>query len=171
MFPKPDEEPIQDAKPRPAKPAYKGLPAHRDSEVFEALRDRSKNAATKPAVLLACLGQRRDFGPREQFTSNLFMVAGIDWPELEGPSPEEIVAKAKELGTGLVVLASSGKVYASEAIPAAQAAKDAGLTVYIAGRKTEAGDGADGVIDAEIYDGMDVVAFLNDTLDKLGVAK
>jgi len=147
------------------------LPARRDSEVFEALRDRAAGAATQPAVLLACLGDRRDFGPREQFTSNLFMVAGIDWPELEGPTPAEIVAKAKELGTPVVVLASSAKVYAAQAVAAARAAKDAGLTVFLAGRKTEVGEGADDVIDKEIYDGMDVVAFLNDTLDTLGVAK
>ncbi|MDR1808152.1 MAG: methylmalonyl-CoA mutase family protein [Propionibacteriaceae bacterium] len=171
MFPKPDEDPIQDVLPRPAKPVYGGLAAHRDSEVFEALRDRTAAAATPPQVLLACLGERRDFGPREQFTSNLFMVAGIGWPELEGPTPDAIVAKAQELGTPIVVLASSAKVYAAQAVAAAQAAKAAGLTVYIAGRQAEAGEGADGVIDAEIFDGMDVVAFLNDTLDKLGVAK
>ncbi|MDR1512782.1 MAG: methylmalonyl-CoA mutase family protein [Propionibacteriaceae bacterium] len=170
MFPKPDEEPIADVVPRPPRPTRAGLTAHRDSEVFEALRDRSANAAKRPAILLACLGERRDFGPREQFTSNLFMVAGIDWPEIEGPTPDQIVAKAKEVGTPIVVLASSAKVYAEQAAPAAQAAKAAGLTVHIAGRKTEAA-GADGLIDAEIFDGMDVVAFLNDTLDKLGVAK
>jgi methylmalonyl-CoA mutase len=147
------------------------LPAERDSAVFEALRDRTAASATKPTVLLACLGARRDFGPREQFTSNLLMVAGIDWPELEGPTPDQIVAQAKALGTPIVVLASSAAVYADQAVPAAQAAKQAGLTVYIAGRLNEAGEGAAAVIDAEIYDGMDVVAFLNDTLDQLGAAK
>jgi len=171
MFPKPDETPLADVVPRPARPAYQGLPARRDSEVFEALRDRAAGADSPPAVLLACLGDRRDFGPREQFTSNLFMVAGIDWPELQGPTPAEIVANARELGTSIVVLASSAKVYADQAVAAARAAKQAGLTVYLAGRKAEAGEGADDVIDAEIFDGMDVVAFLNDTLDTLGVAK
>jgi len=29
----------------------------------------------------------------------------------------------------------------------------------------------DSVIDGEVYDGMDVAAFLSDTLDRLGVAK
>jgi methylmalonyl-CoA mutase len=174
MFPKPDEDPISDVVPRPARPAYQGLPIRRDSEVFEALRDRTAQAVAagqKPAVVLACLGQRRDFGAREQFTSNLFMVAGIDWPELEGPTPAEIVAKAQAVGTSIVVLASSAKVYAAEAVAAAQAAKQAGLTVYLAGRVSEAGDGAADLIDAEIFDGMNVVTFLNDTLDKLGVAK
>jgi methylmalonyl-CoA mutase len=171
MFPKPDEEPLE-CLPRPATPAYAGLAPHRDAEVFEALRDRTAAAAQKPAVLLACLGQRRDFGAREQFTSNLLMVAGLDWPEIEDATPAAIVAKAQEVGTSIVILASSAKVYADQAIPTAQALKDAGIAhVYIAGRLKEAGDGAADLIDTEIYDGMDVVAFLTKTLDRLGVAK
>jgi hypothetical protein len=99
------------------------------------------------------------------------MVAGIDWPELEGPTPDQIVAKAAELGTGVVVLASSAKVYADQGLAAARAAHQAGLHVCLAGRKTEIGDQAEAVIDAEIFDGMDIVAFLNQLLDRLGVAK
>ncbi|MDR1264659.1 MAG: methylmalonyl-CoA mutase family protein [Propionibacteriaceae bacterium] len=171
MFPKPDEEPITDIIPRPPRPPRDGLQPRRDSAVFEALRDRSAAADPRPAVLLACLGARRDFGAREQFTSNLLMVAGIDWPELEGPTPDQIVAKAEELGIGIVVLASSAKVYADQGLAAGRAAKQAGLFVCLAGRRGEIGAGAEDVIDAEIFDGMDIVAFLNQILDRLGVAK
>ncbi len=175
MFPKQDEEPLTGALPRPARPAWTGLTPHRDAEVFEALRDRSRahqnKTGRKPTVLLACLGDRRDFGGREQFTTNLLLVGGIDFPEAEGPTPEQIVAQAKAKGTGMVILASSTKVYAAEALAAARAAKAAGLEVWIAGRKAEVGDEAvNELIDGEIYDGMDVVAFLTDTLDRLGVA-
>ncbi|MDR2929637.1 MAG: methylmalonyl-CoA mutase family protein [Propionibacteriaceae bacterium] len=176
MFPKQNEEPLTDFIARPAGVKRAGLTIHRDSEVFEGLRDRSRaweaSTGRKPTVLLACLGSRRDFGPREQFTTNLLLVGGVDFPEIEGPAPDQIVAEAAKQGAGMVILASSGKVYAAQAIDAAQAAKDAGLTVWIAGRKQEIGDErADALIDGEIFDGMDVVAFLTDTLNRLGVAK
>ena len=200
MFPKQDETPLTDFIARPERPAYKGLQPTRDSEVFEALRTRSRvyelEHGTKPNILLACLGAQRDFGPREQFASNLLLVAGLGFPELAGPTPEEIVAEAAKLGTSMVILASSGKVYAEQGLAAAQAAKDAGLTVWIAGRKSEltpprsnqvlthspgdssqskdvelGNDDAYDLIDGEIFDGMDVVAFLSDTEDRLGVAK
>jgi len=176
MFPKQDEEPLKDFIFRPARPAYAGLRPKRDSEVFEALRERAraheKATGAPPSVLLACLGERRDFGPREQFTTNLLLVGGLGFPEIEGPTPSQIVEEAGKAGTAMVILASSTKVYAEQGLAAAQAAKDAGLTVWIAGRISEIGDDkAKDLIDGEIFDGMDVVAFLSDTEDRLGVAK
>ena len=176
MFPKQDEEPLTDFVERPPRPDYSGLKPHRDSEVFEGLRDRARvyeiEHGTKPTILMACLGEQRDFGPREQFASNLLLVAGLGFPELAGPTPEQIVEEAARLGTDMVILASSPKVYAAQGLAAAQAAKDAGLNVWIAGRKSEIGnDDAYDLIDGEIFDGMDVVAFLSDTEDRLGVAK
>jgi methylmalonyl-CoA mutase len=172
MFPKPDEEPVQ-AKPRPAAPERHGLAAHRDSEVFEALRDRAAASDPRPAVFLACLGARRDFGGRETFTGALLGVGGIERPSSEGGTPEEIVAKVNEAGAKFVILCSSAKVYAEQAVPVAKALKDAGVpTVYIAGRKTEtASDEVDSVIDGEVFDGMDVVGFLTEAMDRIGVAK
>ena len=176
MFPKQDEDPLADFVPRPAAPRYAGLAQHRDSEVFEALRDRSRKheqeTGKKPAVVLACLGERRDFGAREQFTTNLLLAGGVDFLQIEGPSPEQIVAEATSGETTMVILASSAAVYAAQAVAAAEAAKAAGLTVWIAGRKAETGsDQADALIDGEIFDGMDVVGFLSETLDGLGVEK
>jgi methylmalonyl-CoA mutase len=172
MFPKPDEEPRQ-VPPRPAAPVRGGLVPQRDSAVFEALRDRAKTAEKAPEVFLACLGARRDFGGREMFTKALLGVAGIITPGSEGGTAAEIVAKASESGTKFVVLCSSAKVYAEQAKEVAQALKQAGVTaVYLAGRKTETGaEDVDTFIDGEVFDGMDVVAFLNSTLDQIGVAK
>ncbi|MDR1767301.1 MAG: methylmalonyl-CoA mutase small subunit [Propionibacteriaceae bacterium] len=172
MFPR-DEEVEIEVRPRPAAPARGGLAWHRESEVFEALRDRASKTSPKPQVWLACLGERRDFGGREGFTKPLLAVAGIAQPESEGGTPEEIVAQVTAAGAKAVVLASSAKVYAEQAIGVAKALKAAGVeTVYIAGRKAETGsDEADAVIDGEIFDGMDVVAFLDSTLDKIGAAK
>ncbi len=172
MFPKADEEPVK-AKPRPTAPARAGLAPHRDAEVFEALRDRAAAAASKPEVFLACLGARRDFGGRETFTAALLGVGGIATPSSEGGTPEEIAAKASAAGAKFAILCSSAKVYADQAVPVARALKEAGVgTVYIAGRKKEtAADDVDDVIDGEVFDGMDVVAFLGEAMDRMGVAK
>ncbi len=172
MFPNPGEEPLK-VRPRPAAPARGGLAPHRDSEVFEALRDRAGAADPKPAVFLACLGARRDFGARETFVAALLGVGGIATPSSEGGSPQEIADKVVASGAKQVILCSSAKVYAAEAVDVARALKEAGVpTVFIAGRKTETGaDDVDSVIDGEVFDGMDVVAFLEQTMDRIGVAK
>ncbi|MDR2895935.1 MAG: methylmalonyl-CoA mutase family protein [Propionibacteriaceae bacterium] len=175
MFPLQDEQRLADVTLRPAKPAWTGLQLHRDAEVFESLRDRSRAAGAAgkaPTVLLACLGDQRDFGGREQFTSNLLLVGGISIDKQEGATPQSVVDQAKAAGLSTVILASSTKVYAAQGMAVAKAAKQAGLTVLLAGRKTELADtSADQLIDAEIFDGMDVVDFLTKTLDRLGVAK
>lgn len=168
MFPQ-TVEPELEVRPRPPAPTLGGLQPIRDSQVFEGLRDRA--AAGKPEVFLACLGARRDFGPREMFTSALLGVGGIAHPGSEGGTPQEIAEQAK--GHKFAILCSSGKVYAEQAIDVVKALKAAGVeTVFIAGKKRETGsDEADSVIDGEVFDGMDVVAFLSDAMDKLGVAK
>jgi methylmalonyl-CoA mutase len=177
MFPPEAETPIENLTLRAAQPAPAGLRPLRDSEVFEGLRDRvsmqTKLTGYQPGVFLASLGERRDFGPREQFTSNVLLVAGLAHPSSEGGTTDEIVAQVKAAGTNTVILCSSAKVYATQAIEVAGALKAAGIAyVWIAGKKTETGsDEVDSVIDGEVFDGMDVVAFLSDTLDRLGVAK
>ncbi|MFT4297510.1 MAG: methylmalonyl-CoA mutase family protein [Micropruina sp.] len=170
MFPGSNEQPLE-VRPRPERPVFGGLVPRRDSEVFEALRDRVAAATSKPQVFLACLGARRDFGPREQFTSNVLLVAGIERPSSEGGTTDEIVEQVRAAGAKTVILCSSAKVYAAQAVEVATALKDAGVaTVLIAGRRTETGaENAADVIDGEIFDGMDVAGFLAGTLDELGV--
>ncbi|MDR1853227.1 MAG: methylmalonyl-CoA mutase small subunit [Propionibacteriaceae bacterium] len=171
MFPR-DEEVEIDVRPRPAAPERSGMKMVRDSEVFEALRDRANASDPKPEVFLACLGTRRDFGGREGFTKPLLAVAGIQVPSSEGGTAAEIVEQAK--GHKFVVLASSAKVYAEQAIEVAAALKAAGVeTVYLAGALKETGneDEAAKVIDGTVFAGMDVVAFLTEALDKIGAAK
>ncbi len=133
-FPLRSEPPVE-VRPRPEAPAAGGLVPHRDGEVFEGLRDRSARAADS-TVFLACLGERRDFGPREQFTSNLCLVGGLTVGESEGGTPVEIVARVTEAGARMVILCSSARVYAAQAVDVARALKRAGVpTVHIAGRK------------------------------------
>ncbi len=141
--------------------------------MFEALRDRVAASGRPTVVFLACLGARRDFGPREQFTANVLQVAGIEHPASEGGTASEIVAQVQATGARIVILCSSAKVYATQALEVTSALKDAGVAkVLIAGRRTETGaDNAAEVIDGEIFDGMDVAGFLAGTLDELGVVR
>lgn len=168
MFPNMKESPLE-AKPRPDTPAYGGLVVQRDSELFEALRDRA--AGTGATVVLACLGTRRDFGAREGFTSNVFQVAGIATPLIEGATPGNVASQVN--GARVAVLCSNAKMYADLAVPVAKALKDAGVTkVLLAGNIKEIGDAdATGLIDGTVFAGMDVVELLESTLDELGVAK
>ena len=175
MFPLAGEK-AYEAKARPEAPAYGGLKQIRDAEVFETLRDRAwaHEAATgsAPDVLLACLGAQRDFGGRQGFASNVLLVGGINATQSHGGSPEEIAAKAAEQAQLVAVLASSAKVYAEQAVPVAQALKDAGVQkVYLAGNLAEAGEAPEGLFDGTIAMGMDVVKFLDSVFDTLGVAR
>ncbi len=175
MFPLAGEKPYQ-AKPRPEAPALGGLKQVRDAEVFEKLRDAAwahEEATGKaPEVFLACLGEQRDFGARQGFASNVLLVGGIAAHESHGGTPEEIAARASEANASVAVLCSSAKVYAHQAIPVAQALRDAGVArVLLAGQLSEAGEGADGVIDGTIGMGMNVVEFLDTTFETLGVAR
>ena len=135
-----------------------------------ASRDRAASADPRPAVFLACLGSRRDFGGREMFTGALLGVAGIDRPSSEGGTPEEIAAKAVASGAKFVILCSSAKVYADQAVPVARALKDAGIkTVFIAGRKKEAASAdVDEVIDGEVFDVTAAVGARARVVDRSG---
>ncbi len=173
MFPLAGER-RYDAKARPEAPAYGGLKQIRDAEVFETLRERAwaheDATGSAPDVLLACLGAQRDFGGRQGFASNVLLVGGIDATQSHGGSPEEIAAKAS--GQKVAVLASSAGIYAEQAVPVAQALKDAGVEkVYLAGQLAEAGEAPEGLFDGTIAMGMDVVAFLESVFETLGVAR
>ena len=171
MFPMRDESPIE-AKARPEAPARETFPVRRDAQVFEDLRDRSQALGT-PAVFLAALGTRRDFGARLGFVENLESVAGFAIPTTEGEDPMAFAKDFTESGAKVAVLCSSTKVYADHALPIARTLKDAGAAkVYLAGRDKELGDQDwAGLIDGFVYDGMDVVAHLNEIQDTVEAAQ
>ncbi|RRD48986.1 methylmalonyl-CoA mutase small subunit [Arachnia propionica] len=170
MFPNHTEEALE-RTPRPEAPKLGGIPLVRDSEVFEALRDRSAAASKRPTVLLACLGTRRDFGGREGFTSNLYHVGGIDTVIAEGTDPQVFVDALKQADTSIAVLCSSAKVYAEHGLTVARALKEAGAAeVRVAGQFKELGADEAAikeVVDGNVFDGMNVVELLTATLDKL----
>lgn len=124
----------------------------RDAAVFEALRDRARTLDA-PQVTVRTLGSQRDFGARQGFVLNLLAAGGLAATDEVGP---------------VAVLASSREQYATHGAEAVAELRAAGAErVLLAGRARELGDDA-GLVDGEVYDGMDVVALLTDLLDRLG---
>ncbi|HHU09748.1 MAG TPA: methylmalonyl-CoA mutase small subunit [Intrasporangiaceae bacterium] len=168
MFPKAEETPLE-RRSRAAGPSG-GLQPRRDSEVFEALRDRAAALDPAPAVVVAALGSRRDFGARETFITNLLAVAGISARTVEGGAEAVLDAVAAD-GATAVALASSPKGYAQHAAETIEALRGGGVeTIIVAGRATELGDAADRV-DLDAYAGVDVVDLLNTLLDRLSAPR
>ena len=167
MFPLAGEQPLLRKERAALHTTPNALVPQRDARVFEDLRDRAAAADAAPTVIIAALGTRRDFGAREMFVANLLAAGGIAAETLEG-APGEIAAEAGSRHTPVVVLASSPKGYAAHGADAIAALREQGIDkILVAGRKTELGDAA-GEVDGEVRDGMDVVAFLNELLDRLG---
>ncbi len=170
MFPNLDEE-LPARRPRVDVTAEAGaLLPHRDAEAYEALRDRAaaaRAAGADPSVVIAALGARRDFGARETFVSNLLAAGGVRAVVMEGDA-DAVAAEVSARHTPLVVLASSDKGYAAHAAAALDGLRAAGVErILVAGRASELGERR-GDVDGEVRDGMDVVAFLDDLLTRLG---
>jgi methylmalonyl-CoA mutase len=161
-----------------AKYQFDPLTPHRLAEPFEALRDASDailaKTGSRPRVFLANLGTPASFTARATFTKNFFEAGGIQADDNEGYwEIPTLVHHFKKAGTPLVCLCSSDAVYATNAIDAARALKEAGATlVYLAGRagEKEAEYRAAGVDDF-IFAGGDALATLRATYAKIGTAK
>jgi methylmalonyl-CoA mutase len=153
-----DEAPVR-RDPLPAAPTTGLLPRIRYADEFEALRDRSDAAATRPRVFLATLGPLAAHSARAAFAANLFRAGGIEC--VTGPV-EEFAAS----GTPVACLCSSDKIYADQAVGAVAALREAGARhVWLAG--TAHVDGVDGTV----FRGCDALEVLRSTLETLGVAE
>jgi methylmalonyl-CoA mutase len=164
---------VLDAKPvklppyGEAKISFEALAPIRFAAPFEALRDASdrmlRDTGKRPQVLLANLGTAADFTARATFAKSFFETGGIATVETEGSTdPAALAAAFRQSGAALVCLCSSDKVYATQAVAAAQALYDAGAKhIYLAGRPgdLEAGLRAAGVGDF-IVAGGDALATL-----------
>ncbi|WP_462416915.1 methylmalonyl-CoA mutase family protein [Kytococcus sp. Marseille-QA3725] len=167
------------------------LPRSWDSLPFELLRDRSAAAALeaeRPRVALVCVGTRKDFGPRETFASNTLLVAGIEPVLVEVADASEVsdalhrafdeaAAEAPE-GTGTAagrvppaaVVAAAPATNAEHGEAVVAALREAGLRhVAVAGKPTELGEPA--LVDSAVAAGDDVIAFLTQLLDAMGVSR
>jgi methylmalonyl-CoA mutase len=118
--------------------SIEALPRLRLAEPFERLRDASDRilaqTGARPKVFLANLGRLADFTARATFARNFFEAGGIEAVTNDGfASRDEMVAAFKASGARLACLCSSDKVYATDAVDAAQALARA-THIYLAGR-------------------------------------
>jgi methylmalonyl-CoA mutase len=140
------------------------LPRTRMSEPFEALRDAADKMKERPKIFLANLGKPADFTARSMFARNFFEAGGIAGVSSDSlSSPEEAVKAFKASGAKLACICSSDEVYAAQAEAVAKAMKDAGASVWLAGRagEKEAAYKAAG-IGGFVYSGCDVIAALKE---------
>jgi methylmalonyl-CoA mutase len=140
-------------RPRPVVAATgAALVPRRDAAGFEALRDRARSLG-EPGVVVRTLGAQREFGARQGFVTNLLAAGGL---------------RPLDTGSPVAVLASSAAGYAEHAAAAIEELRASGVEhLLVAGRRRELGGSAD-LVDGEVYDGMDVVALLDDLLTRLG---
>jgi methylmalonyl-CoA mutase len=134
------------------------------AEPFEALRDAADKMKERPKIFLANLGKAADFTARSMFARNFFEAGGIAGVSSEGiSSPEEAVKAFKSSGAKLACICSSDEVYAMQAEAVAKALKDAGASVWLAGRtvEKEAAYKSAGV-GGFIFAGCDVIAALKE---------
>lgn len=130
---------------------------------FEALRD----APAEQTVFLATMGPIAQHTARATFASNLFAAGGIG-VDPAGPTGgvEELLASYREAGRGQQVACLTGTdaAYAEWGADAAAALREAGVEhVIIAGKSTE-------YVDDACAMGVDALAFLTRTREKLGVS-
>lgn len=166
-------EPVLDERPEydqlhPSDPNL-ALPRMRLAEPFEALRDAADRMKERPKVFLVNLGTAADFTARTTFARNFFEAGGIAAVPSEGfSSAEEAVKAFKASGAKLACICSSDELYASQAEAVAKALKDAGASVYLAGRggDKEAAYKAAG-IGGFVFAGCDVIETLKEVHAKI----
>jgi methylmalonyl-CoA mutase len=151
---------------RPLRFPCEPLAPIRLAEPFEALRDASDrvlaSSGARPKVFLANLGKPSDFGARATFAGNLFEAGGIEASGNDGfAGCEEVIAAFKRSGARLACLCSSDQIYARDAVATAQALREAGAKVWLAGRADSLAPALEGAgVSRFIFAGCDVLAAL-----------
>jgi methylmalonyl-CoA mutase len=126
-----------------AKYKFDPLSPMRLAAPFEALRDKSdallKKSGARPKMFLANLGTAAGFTARATFAKSFFETGGIEAIDSAGFSDAGALAAAfKASGATVACLCSSDKIYAAQAVAAAQALQAAGARhIYLAGRPGE----------------------------------
>ncbi len=184
-FPNLGERPesVLDIAPVPARVIGSGavritpLPSMRQSEPFEALRDRADALAASgqvPRVFLAALGRVTDFSARAGFATGFFEAGGIRAIAADSSGGDDgatdliaLTDAFKASGAGIACLCGSDASYADEAADAAMALLASGAkAVWLAGRPGEMEGAFRGAgIQGFIFAGCDMVAALVEALD------
>ena len=147
--------------------------AHTLGEAYETLRDRADAAGIRPKIFLANLGRIAAFTARATWAKNFFEAGGIEAVTNDGfASLDDMIAAFRASGAGAAVICSSDAVYAEQAVDAAVALKGAGASpLFLAGKPVDADAAAAYTaagVGTFVHVGVDVVATLAETLDRLG---
>ncbi|MDF2621517.1 MAG: Methylmalonyl-CoA mutase [Xanthobacteraceae bacterium] len=148
------------------------LTAQRLAEPYEKLRDAGEAAGAR--VFLAGLGTAADFTPRAAFARSAFEAGGIAAIGHDSFTDFAKLAEAfRASGARLACLCSSDEVYATSAEAAARALKQAdAAAIYLAGRPGEHEAAfKDAGIDAYLFAGGDLLAFLEEAHRRLGIPR
>ena len=151
-------------KPRRSpRPMSGALPAFRDAEPYEALRDRAEQMIVPPVVFLATLGTPAAFGTRAIEATNVFAAAGIATVGVPHARDDVgLIARFKESGTKVACLYGSDDAYAEQGHALVERLRGAGARrVLLAGRSAHVG------VDAFIHDGCDALQVLDETLQTI----
>lgn len=164
------------AQPSPA--SFEALPETRDAAPFEAMRDRSDAvlaaSGARPRVFLANLGGLARFNARATFAGNAFAAGGIEAVGDEGFANDAALAEALRASRArLACICSDDETYAARAASAARALKAAGCArVMLAGRPGDLEEALrEAGVDAFLFAGGDIAAFLDDAWVALGEAR
>lgn len=144
------------------------------AEPFETLRDRAANAG-QPSVFFANMATLAEFGPRAQWTRNLFAAGGVGalGPEDVYPSMEALVDAFRASKARVALIASTDACYADHGENCAQRLKAAGADwVVLAGKpgESEAKLRAAGV-DQFVFAGQNAVEELETLHTALGLTR
>ncbi len=157
-----------------ATPALEGqiadpLPAIRDAEPFETLRDaalaHAETTGTAPTIAIVAIGDQADYGPRLTWTQNLLAAGGIAADIVDDLPDWDAARDAIGKINGPACLCASNAVYDAFSGPALTA----GGSLYCAGKPRANLENAG--VDRYFAAGMDVLDALSAVHDALGVAK
>ena len=176
--------PLLDAKPPEVLDRFAGQPAGegagapsfapiRWAEPFEALREKAEAAGT-PRVFFANLATLAEFGPRAQWSRNLFASGGVGSIGAEDAhaTMEALIGAFRASRARVALIASTDACYAEHAENAAQQLKAAGADwVVLAGKpgEREAAFHAAGV-DQFMFAGQNATSELETLHAALGIA-
>jgi methylmalonyl-CoA mutase len=164
-FPDIHEKPVNVLAPPRALGEDALFPPMRLSQQFEALRDRADAMHPRPKIYLATLGDLAEFTARAMFAKNVFEAGGIEAVLHDGG---DMVDGFKASGASLACFCSSDAIYAAQAMHAARALRDAGATLFLAGRPGEMEPALkDAGVSRFVYAGCDVVETLDEALGLL----
>ena len=148
-----------------------GLPAQRDAEPFEALRDRAESdpSLARPSVFLATLGAPAAFGPSAAYAVNVFAAAGL---HAEAPvdtrDGDALLAAFGASGTPVACLCGTDDAYVDAAALAKRLRGAGARRILLSGAPgSRHGDLHNSGIDAFIHPGCAALAILQDTLETI----